>query len=119
MLASMLKNNQLHKSKLGSSLPGNTVGDAEFDMSKPFWRQASFNSSFKILWILDFCKFFGRGMELLRICIWMLFLVILWEGEQFPKGISMLFSVSAVGRIKNAGFKYYKGYLAFYVQKVV
>lgn len=58
-------------------------------------------------------------MELLRISIWMLFLVILWEGKHLPKGISMLFPRSAVSRIRNAGFKYYKGNLAFYVQKVV
>lgn len=49
----------------------------------------------------------------------MLFLVILWEEKLLPKGINMLFPESAVGRIRNAGFKYYKGYLGFYVQKVV
>lgn len=31
----------------------------------------------------------------------------------------MLFPRSAVARIRNAGFKYYKGYLRFYVQKMV
>lgn len=49
----------------------------------------------------------------------MFFLVILWEGKQLPKGIGMLFPRSAVGRIRNAGFKYYKGYLGGCVQKVV